>query len=131
VSSKRAGSTFLARLSARNSYHLPRRPNQRQLLQAEIISAGIVTAIAPAARTVIRVFRNPWRIPTIGRRKRNNQGFDTGGQNVLKQNTQSRFNTRTYSAPLVVGRSLRTESVRNWAEHPKIGQSGTPHGISP
>jgi uncharacterized protein YndB with AHSA1/START domain len=50
----------------------------------------MVTAITPAARTVIRVFRNRWRIPTIpGRRKRNNQGFDeadfrVGGKDVFR-----------------------------------------------
>jgi hypothetical protein len=103
LSSKRAGSTFL-RLSPRNCYHIPRRPNQRPIKDPQCLAAprGLVTAITPAARTVIRVFRNPWRIPTIpGRRKRNNQGFDTGGQNVLKQNTHE----KTHKAAL-------TQSVR-------------------
>jgi hypothetical protein len=68
------------------------------LLDAEIIRTVMVTAITPAARTVIRVFRNPWRFPTIpGRRKRNNQGLDTGGQNVLKQNTHEKTHKAAFT----------------------------------
>jgi hypothetical protein len=58
----------------------------------------MVTAITPAARTVIRVIRNPWRIPTIpGRRKRNNQGFDTDAENVLKQNTHEKTHQAAFT----------------------------------